>query len=1074
MPDKEVFKNIDHKNKAVAVPLPDRINDIDTKNTLYTNIIDSVENGTTDLNSLNSFTSISQSRDEVYNMLDIMAEDPIISTALSIYTADATETNEKGQIVWAESEDENVLGEVQHLLDQMNVDKNAFNWVYSLVKYGDLYLRLYRNSEYNLDLFSKEDKEKESLNEDLILKVYPKNDHYAEYMEMHKNPAEVFDLQKFGKTVGYIRSHIVAKNVNNNDYGLNNSNLSTLWKYNFNKGDIDVYQATEFVHACLEDNSGRTQEEVSITNINAEDGNHFTYNVKRGQSLLYNSFRIWRELSLLENSVLLNRLTKSAIVRMISVEVGDMEKNDVRALLQRIKSMVEQKSAINVGTSYEDYTNPGPIENTIYVPTHDGKGAITTSEVGGQVDVGDLVDIEYFREKLFGSLGIPKQYLGCLRGSTPILLLNGKTITVEEMFNNLEEYLGKGIMACNEDGSLQPTVITNVALTKPSASFLRIHLDNGKYVDVTEDHKMMLRDGSFIYAKDLEVGDSLMPYYDKIQEGRRWVLDNKSGKYKKQYRVVAESVSDIPKGYQVHHIDERKINDDFDNLVPLSLEDHYKQHVDMLHEKAHKKIAEKRAAGLYAYRDITNGLEYRKINTLIADLPEGWWFEGCPKPEDFGAKISAVMSGKPKNYDCAANFGTDYIEKSKITKAQRQAEGYYDKQYKAQSERCKEHAKNNTGWSSPAAMEKKLARHPENRRSKERYVRCLCCGAVEKIKCNDDWYNEYLNEDLFWFCSKECSALSGKGKLARSYNLYKLANYNIDEYDELRTSGEYGKRDTYFLPETLLERLEFIDDYVPECNHKVVDIEFIDVDEPAYDISVEADCHTFALPCGIFVHNCTDDSTGFNGGTSLALISSQYAKNIKRIQNTFCQAITDAINLMLLDKNLNNYINEFTIKMQAPTTQEEKDRKDNLATSINNIREIMSLVDGIEDQITKLNILKTLLSSAITDVEVITAIQDEIDRLTQEQELGITPDTEGEGDDFGDLGGGSLGGDLGALDMNAEPEEGGSTDMDLGELEGGEEPPEENFLTSNGGQVLNERDNLPSWSQMGMSYTDVK
>jgi len=45
--------------------------------------------------------------------------------------------------------------------------------------------------------------------------------------------------------------------------------------------------------------------------------------------------------------------------------------------------MIEQKSAINVGTSYEDYTNPGPIENIIYVPTHDGKGAITAADIGG-------------------------------------------------------------------------------------------------------------------------------------------------------------------------------------------------------------------------------------------------------------------------------------------------------------------------------------------------------------------------------------------------------------------------------------------------------------------------------------------------------------------------------------------------------------------------------------------------------------------------------------------------------------------------------------------------------------------
>jgi len=104
-------------------------------------------------------------------------------------------------------------------------------------------------------------------------------------------------------------------------------------KYQFDKNDVDIYPATEYVHACLSDNSSRVTEEVDITS--GED--KLTYKVKRGQSILYNIFRVWRELSLLENSVMLNRITKSSIVRTVSVEVGDMEKSDVRNLLQRIK-----------------------------------------------------------------------------------------------------------------------------------------------------------------------------------------------------------------------------------------------------------------------------------------------------------------------------------------------------------------------------------------------------------------------------------------------------------------------------------------------------------------------------------------------------------------------------------------------------------------------------------------------------------------------------------------------------------------------------------------------------------------
>lgn len=410
--ERDGIQNIEYDVKAIPTPLPDKINDIDVKGDFYDNIIDSAENKTLDLNSINSFSNISRSRDEVYNLLDLMGEDPIVSSALEIYASDTCEPNDQGQIVWAESDDAKVLGAVTSILDALNVDKNSYGWVYSLIKYGDLYLRLFRDSEFNTLSKDLKLKDKEKLNEDVTVKAYSKNDHFAQYMEMIKNPAEVFNLTKFGKSYGYLRTHINSTSKNNNDL-----NYRSQYSYNFDVGDVDVYEATEFVHACLEDNSDRTEEEVTITD-SRDDSINVSYKVKRGQSVLYNSFKIWRELSLLENSVLLNRISKSSIVRTVSVEVGDMEKTEVRTLLARIKSMIEQKSAIKTDTSIQEYLNPGPIENTIYVPVHEGKGAITTSQIGGDVNVGDLTDLDYWATKLYGSLGIPKQFLGFTDDST--------------------------------------------------------------------------------------------------------------------------------------------------------------------------------------------------------------------------------------------------------------------------------------------------------------------------------------------------------------------------------------------------------------------------------------------------------------------------------------------------------------------------------------------------------------------------------------------------------------------------------------------------------------------------------
>ena len=399
------------KKITSSVP-PDRKKDVDLDKTLYQNIIGAADSSSLDLTAFNSLTNTANNRNELYNMIDSMCEDGTISAVVETYAEDATERNDYGNIVWAESDDKEIVQYVTFLLDSMNVNKNIFKWVYALCKYGDVYLRLYRDSEYNDVLFG----DKKPLNEDIKINDYKKSDHYALYMEMVSNPAEMFELTRFGKTIGYIKAPI-SGGVLKQDILTQYMNFT----YNFMKEDVEVYPATEFVHAALEDGVSREDETVNIfLDKDAMENNkaNGTYKVRRGNSLLTNTFRIWRELNLLQSSVLLNRLTKSSIVRMINIEVGDMPKEDVTKVLMDVKRLIEQKTAINKGTGMQEYTNPGPIENNVYVPVHGGVGQITTSQIGGDVDVKSLADLEYYQNLLYGALRTPKQYFSQTNDST--------------------------------------------------------------------------------------------------------------------------------------------------------------------------------------------------------------------------------------------------------------------------------------------------------------------------------------------------------------------------------------------------------------------------------------------------------------------------------------------------------------------------------------------------------------------------------------------------------------------------------------------------------------------------------
>ena len=126
---------------------------LDVKQTIIDNIIDAGLSSKLDITQLESFTNLSRNRHQIYQLLDTMAEDPIIAAALETYAEDATETNSLGKIVWCESDDPKVAAFVSYLLEAMRVDKNIYKWVYALCKYGDCYLKLFRESEFVDELF---------------------------------------------------------------------------------------------------------------------------------------------------------------------------------------------------------------------------------------------------------------------------------------------------------------------------------------------------------------------------------------------------------------------------------------------------------------------------------------------------------------------------------------------------------------------------------------------------------------------------------------------------------------------------------------------------------------------------------------------------------------------------------------------------------------------------------------------------------------------------------------------------------------------------------------------------------
>lgn len=373
-----------------------------------------------DTEAISKFRTLSTNRQEKYQEFENLLSDATIAAAIEMYADDSTQYNYKdGKVIWAESDDVDIQKAANRLIDILRINEKAWTHIYALCTYGDVYLRLYRDGDIS-DYAEMYDSTKRG---QAVVRVKPKDGSrkIEEYVEYVDDPATMYDLQERDKTCGFVR---VSGTQDSGDSSVAGTYLSSFSKA-VNVSDIDLYDATSFVHICLSGNIDRHPELMTVTD--SKTGVTSVYKVKTGKSILADAYPASQTVSLLEDSLMLNRLTKSALIRILQIEVGNMPKAEAESVLRRVKNLIEQKIALNKQNGLvASYNSPGPMENVIYVPTKGGNGVITPTNLGGDVNVKDIVDIDYFNNKKLSALKIPKQYLNY---DAPEGLGNGTSLT---------------------------------------------------------------------------------------------------------------------------------------------------------------------------------------------------------------------------------------------------------------------------------------------------------------------------------------------------------------------------------------------------------------------------------------------------------------------------------------------------------------------------------------------------------------------------------------------------------------------------------------------------------------------
>ena len=409
---------------------------------------------------------------DTYNtdyILDRMMDDAIISAAVDMYIDDTLQVDpQKQEIFWVsvDNTDDKVEKDLakgltdelnRFLKSDLNMNKELREILRRVIIYGQCPTRLDFIDKLEDDRLALIDKNKPTFESisvklfDNILEQVNTEDSTKTFTTL-KNEAyteikldEMVNSNIKEKVVSYLREsqnkngNILKENKNLNEDILNSisdkdirrlirgrwftENISSgtnLWELTAKGKTIaymDVRKPNFFVSpkniVNFSNQTGKYHINFEIGPYNDSITNKDYFTLRRGQSYLDNSIVAWQILSALEDILMLTRMTRSTLYRIFSVEVGGKGDTETKRILTELKNRIKSDETINVKDKiYNSEMRQIPLGDSIFIPTRNGIGNIDIKVVGGDVNLSDAVDLDYFKDKLFASLRIPKAFLG--------------------------------------------------------------------------------------------------------------------------------------------------------------------------------------------------------------------------------------------------------------------------------------------------------------------------------------------------------------------------------------------------------------------------------------------------------------------------------------------------------------------------------------------------------------------------------------------------------------------------------------------------------------------------------------
>ena len=286
-----------------------------------------------------------------YSDFEAMEFYPTIAAALDVMMEESTTVNDHGRVLNIYSDSKRVKGILEDLFfNRLDIHTSLPMWTRNTCKYGDNFVYLNIDDSHGI----------------LGGKQMPN-------YEMERREAGLFDM-------------ISGRELPSDEHA-NSDKVKFFWR-----GRDVEFNSWQIAHFRL-----------------LGDDRRLPY----GTSILEKARRIWKQLILSEDSMLVYRVTRAPERRVYKIYVGNIDDADVEAYVNQIADRFKRMPITDPQTGQIDLRyNQLANDQDFFIPVRSEDAPNPIDTLPGASNLDQIADIEYLQRNLFTALRVPKPFLG--------------------------------------------------------------------------------------------------------------------------------------------------------------------------------------------------------------------------------------------------------------------------------------------------------------------------------------------------------------------------------------------------------------------------------------------------------------------------------------------------------------------------------------------------------------------------------------------------------------------------------------------------------------------------------------